>query len=75
MWRLSQLHLTTLAANAGNAASTNALDMIITDWPIADVTPDRYIILEANDSLAMSVGTAVGASPDRIDISTFGGDY
>ncbi len=75
MWRLSQLHLTTLAANAGNAASTDALDMLITDWPIADITPDRYIILGANDSLAMSVGTAVGASPDRIDISTFGGDY
>ena len=75
MWKLSQLHLTTLAANAGNAAATDALDMLITDWPIGDVTPDRYITLEANDSLAMSVGTAVGASPDRIDIAVFGGDY
>ena len=75
MWRLSQLHLTTLAANAGNAASTDALDMLITDWPIGDVSPDRYIILGPDDSLAMSVGTAVGAAPDRIDISTFGGDY
>lgn len=75
IYKLSQLHLTTLAINAGNAAATNALDMLLTDWPIADVTPDRYIILEANDMLAMSVETAVGASPDRIDISTFGGDY
>ena len=75
IWKLSQLHLTTLAANAGNAASTDALDMLITDWPIADVSPDRYIILEANDGLAFNVGTAVGASPDRVDIAVFGGDY
>ena len=75
IYRLSQLHLTTVAANAGNAASTDALDMLITDWPIGDVTPDRYIILGAGDALAMSVGTAVGASPDRIDVTTFGGDY
>ena len=75
LYKLSQLHLTTLAANAGNAASTDALDMLITDFPIADVTPDRYLILEGNDGLAMSVGTAVGASPDRIDITVWGGDY
>ena len=72
IWKLSQLHLTTLAINAGNAAATNALDMLITDWPIADVTPDRYITLEANDGLAFNVGTAVGASPDRVDIAVFG---
>jgi len=75
IWKLSQLHLTTLAANAGNAVGTDALDMLITDWPIADVTPDRYIILEANDALAFNVGTAVGAAPDRVDIAVFGGDY
>lgn len=75
IYRLSQLHLTTLAANAGNAASTDALDLIITDWPMADVTPDRYITLGATDALVFSVGTAVGASPDRIDITVFGGDY
>ncbi len=75
IWKLSQLHLTTLAANAGNAASTDALDMLITDWPIGDVTPDRYIILEANDGLVFNVGTAVGAAPDRVDIAVFGGDY
>ncbi len=75
IYRLCQLHLTTLAINAGNAASTDALDMLITDFPIADVTPDRYIILGPNDALAMSVGTAVGASPDRVDIMVAGGDY
>lgn len=75
IYKLSQLHLTTLAANAGNAAATDALDMLITDWPIADVTPDRYITLEGNDALAMSVGTAVGGGTDRIDIAVFGGDY
>ncbi|MEE8598288.1 MAG: hypothetical protein V3S69_02000 [Dehalococcoidales bacterium] len=75
IYRLSQLHLTTLAANAGNAASTDALDMLITDFPIADVTPDRYLTIGANDGLAMSVGTAVGASPDRIDVTVFAGDY
>lgn len=75
IYRLSQLHLSTLAANAGNAASTDALDMLITDWPIADVSPDRYITLAANDALVFSVGTAVGADPDRVDISVFGGDY
>ena len=75
IYKLSQLHLTTLAANAGNAASTSTLDLLITDWPIADVTPDRYILIEGNDALAVSVGTAVGASPDRVDISAFGGDY
>lgn len=75
IYKLSQLHLTTLAANAGNAAATDALDMLITDWPIADITPDRYITLGANDSLAMSLGTAVGASPDRVDVAVFGGDY
>ena len=75
VYRLSQLHLTTLAANAGNAASTDSLDMLITDYPIADVTPDRYIILGANDILAMSFGTAIGASPDRVDVTVYGGDY
>ena len=75
MYRLSQLHLTTVAANAGNAASTDSLDMLITDYPIADVTPDRYIILGANDILAMSLGTAVGADPDRVDVTVYGGDY
>lgn len=75
MWKLSQLHLTTLAINAGNAASTDALDMLINDWPIADASPDRYITIEADDALAMSLGTAPGASPDRVDISVFGGDY
>ena len=75
IYRLSQLHLTTVAANAGNAASTDALDMLISDWPIADVTPDRYITLGATDALVFSVGTAVGASPDRVDITCFGGDY
>lgn len=75
MFRLAQLHLTTLAANAGNAASTDALDMLITDWPIADISPDRYIILGANDILAMSFGTAIGASPDRVDVMVAGGDY
>ena len=75
IWRLSQLHLTTMAANAGNAASTDALDMLITDFPIADVTPDRYLTLGPNDGLALSVGTAIGASPDRLDITVFGGDY
>ena len=75
MYKLAQLHLTTLAINAGNAAATSALDMLITDWPIADVTPDRYIILGANDVLAMSLGTAVGASPDRVDVTVYGGDY
>ena len=75
MYRLAQLHLTTVAANAGNAASTDALDMLITDYPIADVTPDRYITLGAADALVFSVGTAVGADPDRVDITCFGGDY
>lgn len=75
MWHLSQLHLTTLAANAGNAAATDALDMLITDWPIGDVTPDRYITMQADDALVMSFGTAVGASPDRVDVTVFGGDY
>ena len=75
IYRLAQLHLTTLAANAGNAAGTAALDMLITDWPIADVTPDRYITLGAADALVFNVGTAVGASPDRVDITCFGGDY
>ena len=75
MYRLSQLHLTTLAANAGNAAATDALDMLITDWPIADVTPDRYITMQANDILAMNVGTAVGVDPDHVDVAVFGGDY
>ncbi len=75
MYKLSQMHLSTLAANAGNAASTASLDMLITDYPIADASPDRYIILEANDALVFSVGTAVGASPDRVDITVFGGDY
>jgi len=75
IYKLAQLHLTTLAANAGNAATTDALDMIITDFPIADVTPDRYITLEANDVLAMNYGTAIGASPDRGDVTVFGGDY
>ncbi len=75
IYRLSQLHLTTLVANAGNAASTDALDMLLTDWPMADASPDRYITLGALDALVFSVGTAVGASPDRVDITTFGGDY
>ena len=75
IYRLAQLHLTTVAANAGNAASTDALDMLISDFPIADVTPDRYITLGAADALVFSVGTAVGASPDRVDITCFGGDY
>ena len=75
LYRLAQLHLTTLAANAGNAASTDALDMLITDWPAADATPDRYLTLGANDALVFSVGTAVGASPDRVDITCWGGDY
>lgn len=75
IYRLSQLHKTTLVADAGNAASTDALDMLISDWPIADVSPDRYITLEATDALVFSVGTAVGADPDRVDISVFGGDY
>jgi len=75
IYRLCQLHLTTVAINAGNAASTDALDMLITDFPIADVSPDRYIILGPDDALAMSVGTAVGAAPDRIDIMVSGGDY
>lgn len=75
MYRLSQLHLTTLVINAGNAASTDALDMLITDWPIADATPDRYITIGPNDGLVFSVGTAVGVSPDRVDIAVFGGDY
>ncbi|KKL58235.1 hypothetical protein LCGC14_2227430, partial [marine sediment metagenome] len=61
--------------NAGNAASTDALDMLITDWPAADATPDRYLTLGANDALVFSVGTAVGASPDRVDITCWGGDY
>jgi len=75
IYRLAQMHLTTLAINAGNAAATDALDMLITDWPIADITPDRYLTLGANDALVISVGTAVGASPDRIDITVWGGDY
>ena len=75
IYRLAQLHLTTLAANAGNAASTDVLDMLITDYPVADVTPDRFLTLGANDALAFSVGTAVGASPDRVDITVWGGDY
>jgi len=75
MYRLSQLHKTTVAINAGNVAGTSSVDMLITDYPIADATPDRYIILGANDILAMSMGTAVGASPDRVDITVYGGDY
>ena len=75
IYRLAQMHLTTLAAQAGNAASTDSLDMLITDYPIADVTPDRYIILGANDILALSLGTAIGAAPDRGDCLVFGGDY
>ena len=75
LYSLCQLHLTTLAANAGNAASTDALDMLITDFPIADISPDRYLTLEGGDALAMSVGTAVGAAPDRVDIMVAGGDY
>ena len=75
IYRLAQLHLSTLAANAGNAASTDSLDMMITDFPSVDVTPDRYLTLEANDCLAFNVGTAVGADPDRVDITVWGGDY
>jgi hypothetical protein len=75
IWRLSQLHLTTMSAQAGNAASTDALDMLITDFPPADVSPDRYLTLGPNDGLALSVGTAIGASTDRLDITVFGGDY
>ena len=75
IYKLCQLHLTTLAINAGNAAATDALDLLITDWPIADVTPDRYITIEGNDALAMSFGTAPGGSPDRVDVMVSGGDY
>ena len=75
IYRLSQLHLTTLAANAGNATATNALDLLSADMPAVDASPDRFLTLEANDGLAFSVGTAVGASPDRIDIMVAGGDY
>ena len=75
MFRLAQMHLTTLAAQAGNAAATDSLDMLVTDYPIADATPDRYIIVGANDILALSLGTAIGAAPDRGDCIVFGGDY
>ncbi len=75
IYELSQLHLTTLAANAGNAAATDALDLLIADFPAADVSPDRYLTLEGGDGLAVSVGTAVGASPDRVDVMVAGGDY
>lgn len=75
IYRLTQLHLTTLAANAGNAASTDALDALSGDFPAVDATPDRYITMGALDALVFSVGTAVGADPDRIDIFCAGADY
>lgn len=75
IYKLCQLHLTTVAINAGNAAATSALDMLTTDWPIADVTPDRYLTIEGGDALVISLGTAVGAAPDRVDVMVAGGDY
>lgn len=75
IYKLCQLHLTTLAINAGNAASTDALDLLSADIPAVDVTPDRYLTLGAGDALVFSVGTAVGAAPDRVDIMVAGGDY
>ncbi len=75
IYRLAQLHLTTLAANAGNLAATDALDLLGTDYPAVDATPDRYITLGPLDIIACSVGSAVGADPDRVDISCHGGDF
>lgn len=75
IYELCQLHLTTLAINAGNAAATDALDLLGADMPAVDASPDRYLTIEANDGLAFSVGTAVGAAPDRVDIIVAGGDY
>ena len=75
IYRLCQLHLTTLAVNAGNAAATDALDLLTADFPAVDVTPDRYLTIEAGDALVVSLGTAVGASPDRVDVFMAGGDY
>ena len=75
MYKLAQLHLTTLAINAGNAAATDALDLLGADMPTVDVSPDRYLTIEADDALVMSLGTAPGASPDRVDVMVGGGDY
>lgn len=75
IYRLCQLHLTTLAANAGNAASTDALDLLSADFPAVDGSPDRYMTIEASDALVVSLGTAVGAAPDRVDVFVAGGDY
>lgn len=73
LWRLTQLNRSTLAANAGNAAGTKALDLLTADKDMIDAAPDRFMTLGPNVGLFAAVGTTLSSA--IVDISAFYGDY
>jgi len=74
LWRGFQLSLSTLAANAGNLGATNALDVLSSDKPFIDGSPDRFIMLPSGWGLFAGAGNALGTG-EYIDVVAFMGDY
>lgn len=74
LWRLTQLSLSTIAANAGNSAGTKALDLITADKEMIDDKPDRFMTLGPDTALFAAAGSTLSGGV-YIDISAYYGDY
>lgn len=75
LYRAAQLGWYDIPADSGNADATAAIDLLDDSVnPMFDASPDRYIIIGANDGLALQLQTAVG-SGEQIDTYVGAGDY
>lgn len=74
LWRVHQQALSTIAANAGNAAGTKALDLLSADLDMIDATPERFMTFGTNDAVFAAAGSTITAG-SFIDITPYMGRY
>lgn len=73
IYMAAQMSTSTIAANAGNASATAALDLFTDNKPFMDASPERFMTLGPNAAYFASVNTSLVTT--YIDLVLFGGRY
>jgi len=73
IYMVAQLSTSSLAANAGNATGTVALDLFTDNKPFMDASPERFMTLGPNCAYFVNVNTALVTT--YVDLVLFGGKY
>lgn len=74
LYRAGSIAVSTIAANAGNAAGTSALDVLSDGKPFVDASPNRNLILGPGGAVFMALASSLSAG-SYVDLLMLGGNY